>query len=393
MMKFKHFKNNVKYMYTRYILLLKKKLEFEPSGDADCFAYTYYNSLKKQKRSIQIHVYKGEQVESKNLSTLNSFYSYEENNGSLTPNNIISFIQENQKKLSEHMGCPVISYLTNINGAPISDNINIRDHDIQEFENLIANIDNSIEEISIILHSLGGRTEATHKIVEFIRSRFKKVNYIVPSTAHSAAAMMCMSGDKIILTPTSSLGPFDIYIPSPLTKRYLPATEMLKLAKEAKQVSNPFNIFISSKLYEGWNAEIIRNTIFDCKSALKRSKQYPSYWLSKYMFRSDKFNFINYTNIPFWKLLSRKGRKINRIVNLFVNTGTKLSHDTPIMYNDLKDMGLNVELAENELLDLIRETSLLSTKLFERSTITKLYISSNVSTYRYYTDQQAEKET
>jgi len=94
--------------------------------------------------------------------------------------------------------------------------------------------------------------------------------------------------------------------------------------------------------------------------------------------------------MPFWKRFTSNGRKANRIIKLFINTGTTLSHSTPIMYHDLKDTGLNVSKADDELLKLLRETYQLSDVLFQNSTIKKLYTSSDKSFFNFSTSKEEE---
>ncbi len=89
--------------------------------------------------------------------------------------------------------------------------------------------------------------------------------------------------------------------------------------------------------------------------------------------------------MPLWKRFTSNGRKANNIVKLFVNTGIKLSHNTLIMYNNLKDTGLNISKANNQLLSLMRETYQLADVLFQSSTIKKIYINSNKSFFSFIT--------
>lgn len=49
-------------VYKKYKLILKKKLDFKPSGDADCFAHAYYDSLTEDK-SITSILKQGEKCE------------------------------------------------------------------------------------------------------------------------------------------------------------------------------------------------------------------------------------------------------------------------------------------------------------------------------------------
>lgn len=65
------------------------------------------------------------------------------------------------------------------------------------------------DEVDVILYLPGGSAEATESIVDILRSRFKSVRFVVPHVAKSAATMLAMSGDCILLDDHSELGPTD----------------------------------------------------------------------------------------------------------------------------------------------------------------------------------------
>lgn len=61
----------------------------------------------------------------------------------------------------------------------------------------------------ILLITPGGSAESVEKIVEMIRFHYTEVYFIVPEEAMSAGTIFCMSGDKIYMDYSSSLGPID----------------------------------------------------------------------------------------------------------------------------------------------------------------------------------------
>lgn len=56
------------------------------------------------------------------------------------------------------------------------------------------------EELSLILHSVGGDVEPTYQMVNIIRKKFKEFTVIIPRLAKSAATMMALGADKIYMT-------------------------------------------------------------------------------------------------------------------------------------------------------------------------------------------------
>lgn len=65
------------------------------------------------------------------------------------------------------------------------------------------------ERLVIILNTTGGSAEIAEKMVDITRKHYKEVFFIVPDFAMSAGTIFCMSGDKIYMDYSSSLGPID----------------------------------------------------------------------------------------------------------------------------------------------------------------------------------------
>ncbi len=59
------------------------------------------------------------------------------------------------------------------------------------------------------LNSPGGSAEAAEKMVEIMRQHYTEVFFLVPDFALSAGTILCMSGDRIYMDYSSSLGPID----------------------------------------------------------------------------------------------------------------------------------------------------------------------------------------
>jgi len=360
-------------LFENIISKFNNRYEYDPF----CFALGYYESLKTERteRTVRTVIQKGKSVKSKYLNNVNSYTDFINLHGRQTDKNILNILMKNQQAISSITNIPTFSYIVNVNHSDFHATA-INKDDIDSIVNMIYEYKDETQ-INLILHSLGGSTHAAIKIVKTLHNKFDKVNFLIPSVAYSAATMMCMSANKITMTPESSLAPFDVYYPSPETGKRLPIKTLMKCAKEARRAHNPLCIFIPKSLYSNWNGEMITDTLKNCKASSKIITQYPIQWLMKYMFKelnTEKEYLSRYVLLPFWKRFSKNGRKAHKIIKYFINTGEQMSHDSPIMFNDLKDSGLKVELADGELLELLRETSFLSKELFNDTTICKLFI-------------------
>jgi hypothetical protein len=61
----------------------------------------------------------------------------------------------------------------------------------------------------IILNTPGGSAETVEKLVDIIRHHYTDVSFVVPDFAMSAGTIFCMSGNRIYMDYSSSLGPID----------------------------------------------------------------------------------------------------------------------------------------------------------------------------------------
>jgi len=82
----------------------------------------------------------------------------------------------------------------------------------------------------IILNTSGGSAEVAEKMVDIIRAKYSEVYFVVPDLAMSAGTVFCMSGDRIYMDYSSSLGPIDPQIWN--GKSWVPAMGYLNKVEE-----------------------------------------------------------------------------------------------------------------------------------------------------------------
>ncbi len=86
------------------------------------------------------------------------------------------------------------------------------------------------DHLVVILNSPGGSAEAVEKFVEIIRFHYSAVDFVVPDYAMSAGTILCMSGDRIFMDYSSSLGPIDPQVYN--GKEWVPALGYLDKVEE-----------------------------------------------------------------------------------------------------------------------------------------------------------------
>lgn len=92
--------------------------------------------------------------------------------------------------------------------------------------------------VDILLATTGGSGAQIARFVNFLRSRFIEVDFLVPSFCMSAGTLFALSGDRIWMTPQACLGPIDPQVPNQVG-RFVPAQALLllveKLQKEGQE--------------------------------------------------------------------------------------------------------------------------------------------------------------
>jgi hypothetical protein len=64
-------------------------------------------------------------------------------------------------------------------------------------------------DIHLLLDTLGGDGETAVRMIRSLQARCKELTVIVPNNAKSAGTILCMGAHRILMGPTSDLGPVD----------------------------------------------------------------------------------------------------------------------------------------------------------------------------------------
>lgn len=200
----------------------------------------------------------------------------------------------------------------------------------------------------ILLNTPGGSAETVEKMVSVIRFHYKEVYFVVPDYAMSAGTILCMSGDKIFMDYSSSLGPIDPQVYN--GKNWVPALGYLDKVEELIQKSSngelteaEFMILQKIDLAELRSYEMARNLTINL---LKE-------WLVKYKFKD--WNKHNSDGNPV--TLKEKEERAEDIANKLSNNSIWHSHGRSIGIDTLTNfLKLKIEdySTNDELRELIR---------------------------------------
>lgn len=158
--------------------------------------------------------------------------------------------------------------------------------DVQGFMEAVSNI--KTRELDLIIHSPGGSAEAAESVMEYLRDRFDHIRAVVPHAAMSAATMMALACDEVIMGSHSQLGPVDpqFTIPTPDGPRTAPAQLILDQFERAKrECQDPKNV-------PAW-IPIIRGTYIPgllsvCESQLALAEEFVAKSLAEHMLADEE---------------------------------------------------------------------------------------------------------
>lgn len=64
--------------------------------------------------------------------------------------------------------------------------------------------------LDVVLSSYGGNPHAAYKLAKILRARCSRVRFFIPESAKSAATLLALSGDEILMSVDAELGPLDM---------------------------------------------------------------------------------------------------------------------------------------------------------------------------------------
>jgi len=278
----------------------------------------------------------------------------------INPENQIDYInkyrQDKIKEIADLTGRDFIIYVSdfkkNVPQLGLLNSITWEDKTC--FVDLVENLKG--HEVDIFIHSPGGSAEATDLLVSLLRENFDNIRFIVPNMAKSAATMMVLSGDEILMDEKSELGPIDPQIQ--INGNFVPAQTVIDGFEEAKTIikeKGPEILPAYLPLLNKYDLHILQI----CENARKLSENLARDWLTQYMFKNDK----------------NKKQKAKKIATQLSSHKIYLSHGRPIKIQDAKKMGLKInDLRDNiQLRNNIWELYCIIEIFLDRSPIIKLY--------------------
>ena len=186
------------------------------------------------------------------------------------------------KLIEKELGGKLICYIENIE-HPLA---GISPHDTIHFEDLLRTTGDSKKGF-LLLNSSGGNGNVAEKLLSMCRKRFtENFTVIVPNFAKSAATMICLGADEIMMGYLAELGPIDPQISSSPGQPFVPARSFIDglnlVRKNVTKNGDPPSMYLS--MLQKVRPELISI----CESAIADAKQFAENWLSNHMLKDDK---------------------------------------------------------------------------------------------------------
>ena len=236
----------------------------------------------------------------------------------------------------------------------------IMGQDIPPFEDLLRSTAGSTEGY-LIINSPGGDGNVAEKMITMCRERFtKSFKVIVPNFAKSAATMIALGSDKILMGYLAELGPIDPQVGNPLgglipARSFVDGLEMIR--RNIIEKGDPVQMYLPML------AQIRPQIIAQCQSAIEGSCEFAEKWLKQCM-------------------LKDKPDQAKRVAE-WLSQGKKYkSHGKVIDYTEAHDvLQLNVEKIDqnSELWNNVWELYCRSVLFLQQQGAAKLFESETVS--------------
>ncbi len=291
--------------------------------------------------------------------------------------NPVAEIRKSIKEISDIRNRPTICYVSNIVNSNIKVPTSINYDDDLPFCEMINSIDNSTNEIDIILTSPGGSAQQVVKFVNKLRPRFDKISFILPNMAMNAGTIFALSGDEIVMGPNSYIGPIDPQVPNK-DGLYVPAQAILTLIEEIRVKGEEQ---IKKGQNPSWtDMQILRQIdgkeIGNALNASKYSIELVEEFLFKYKFKS----WTNHSSSGKKVTDNEKRERAKEIASDLCDHSQWLSHSRGITREAAWDI-CRLKIIHSENIDGLERTMrrfwALIYWIFENTAISKLFLSEN----------------
>jgi hypothetical protein len=238
------------------------------------------------------------------------------------------------QRLREMSGRAVIAYSSGWLAGRTSNDVAVLGDDVHSFMEVCRDVDEA--ELDLIVSSPGGSAQAAEQIVEYLRTQFGYIRCFVPMQAKSAATMIALGCDEVVVGNHSELGPIDpqITLVTPEGPRGGPAHAILRDFRRAKAETGE-----DVKSLAAWTPILrsyVGGLIEVCSQQVSLSIDVVGGWLERYMLAHEDMGLAD---------ADARKAKAEEIANYFGSDESYdrfRAHERPIRLPELEQIGVRV---------------------------------------------------
>lgn len=265
--------------------------------------------------------------------------------------------------LAAHTQRPAVLYATDFlnegKTKHIQNAVAINPDDVRGLAEVVRGLEG--EAVDLILHSPGGSPEAAESIVAVLRSQFKTVRVLVPVMAKSAATMIALTANEILMPISAELGPIDpqfLLSDGRGGQRMTPAQAIIDEVQRAQQAvtTQQADAPVWLMQVQGQPPGLYQQAL----NAVSLSKQLVKGWLEHYMFEGT----------------ANAAATAQAIVDFLGDHNRFLSHARRVDIKALADLGakvFNITDVDRQLWQLLEELWYTVEHTFQGSPVFKMW--------------------
>ena len=251
------------------------------------------------------------------------------------------------------------------------------------FAEMVSLVPASERKVDVLVATNGGSAHQVSRFVNFLRTRFDEVDFLVPSMCMSAGTLFALSGDHIWMTKRACLGPIDPQVPT-RDGRYVPAQALVLLVDQLQKTGQDA---LSNRQPVPWSAvriidSIDKKELADAITATKYSTQMASQFLLNYKFR----NWATRTDSQTPVTTEYKTNRAGEIAVALASHDKWLSHGHAISRDVLwEQVRLKIDHPTPELERALVRIWALFNWMFDKAIASKVLASSDYRYLKYQT--------
>jgi len=243
---------------------------------------------------------------------------------------------------------------------------------------------NHLNSIDIYLESPGGRGDTAKELADLFHSCTEEVNFVICGEAKSAATILTLSGNNILMTRTGSLGPIDAQVT--IGNRTVSSFDYIQWIEdkreEAKKIGklNPVDATIIAQIIPG-EALYVMNALEFAKDLVKE-------WLPKYKFK-NWFKTETHKNEVTEEYRKKRAYEV---AEALVNREKWKLHQMSIKASDLKEVLKIEDIDQNlDLKDTVYKIHIVCRILCSLTNTYKIFATSEYKIFKQAGQQQPSK--